>query len=209
MTPAYSVSMLCPLSFRTRYRLLRNYKCAQTLRLYPSTSLLLPMTCFPLLFATTIGTPLLRSCHHSTSFFEPFTHIPHYHFRFKTHKFAGGFAQPTLSLVLRRKVQWPNQYHLGLSTCDRVLVGFSTQNSKLAMRLGTAAVMAYRVAFMDNPDEASGFLRGSALRSVAFRCWAFNGWGKEKTGPPKQRTNWFANDIGERAAKLGAIRYRC
>ena len=37
---------------------------------------------------------------------------------------SGGFAQPTLSLVLRREdLRNPSQ-HLGLSTSDRVLVGY-------------------------------------------------------------------------------------
>src|SRR5713226_2765468 len=39
---------------------------------------------------------------------------------------SGGFAQPTLSLMLRREdLRNPSQ-HVGLSTSDRVLVGLST-----------------------------------------------------------------------------------
>src|SRR5216684_2881534 len=41
---------------------------------------------------------------------------------------SGGFAQPTLSLVLRREDPRNPSQHVGLSTSDRVLVGFYTHD---------------------------------------------------------------------------------
>ena len=39
---------------------------------------------------------------------------------------SGGFAQPTLSLVLRREDLRNPSHHVGLSTSDRILVGLTT-----------------------------------------------------------------------------------
>ena len=76
MTPAYSLSISLPLPFQTRSPFQRTHKCAQTLRLSPSTSFLSPMTGLSGVFPTIIGARLPRPLHYPSSFFEPFHHIP-------------------------------------------------------------------------------------------------------------------------------------
>ena len=103
--PSSSVPMVFPLPPRTGYPFQPTHKCAQTPPLYPSMPLLLPMTRFPGVLATTIDAPLLASPYCPSSFFSPSPTSRHPHSRFKTHNCGRGFAQPTLPQVLRPEAQ--------------------------------------------------------------------------------------------------------